>query len=61
MTPGYDIERLKVACEDCLKAVSAVMEHEGARKQNVRWRFEHLRRELHSFLAAMWPKQQEEE
>lgn len=55
------MERLKVACEDCHKAVSAVLQHEGARKQNVRWRFEHLRRELHSFLAAMWPKQQEEE
>ena len=51
------MERLKVACEDCLKAVSAVMEHEGARKQNVRWRFEHLRLELLSFRVAMWPDQ----
>ena len=51
------MERLKVACEDCLKAVSAVMEHEGARKQNVRWRFEHLQLELLSFRVAMWPDQ----
>lgn len=43
--------------EDCLKAVSAVMEHEGARKQNVRWRFEHLQLELLSFRVAMWPDQ----
>ena len=55
MTPGYDMERLKVACEECLKAVSAVLQHEGARKQNVRWRFEHLQLELHSFRIAMWP------
>lgn len=47
--------RLKVAWEECLKAVSAVMEHEGARKQNVRWRFEHLQLELLSFRVAMWP------
>ena len=55
MTPGYDMERLKVACEECLKAVSAVLEHESARKQNVRWRFEHLQLELYSFRIAMWP------
>jgi len=56
MTPANDMERLKVACEECLKAVSAVLQHEGARKQNVRWRFEHLQLELHSFLVVMWPK-----
>lgn len=55
MTPGYDMERLKVACEECHKAISAVLQHEGARKQNVRWRFEHLQLELHSFRIAMWP------
>ena len=55
MTPGYDMERLKVACEECLKAVSAVLEHESARKQNVRWRFERLRREVREFRAVMWP------
>ena len=57
MTPGYDTERLKVACEECHKAISAVLQHEGARKQNVRWRFEHLQLELLSFRVAMWPDQ----
>lgn len=51
------MERLKVACEECLKAVSAVLQHEGARKQNVRWRFEHLQLELLSFWVVMWPDQ----
>lgn len=51
------MERLKVACEECLKAVSAVLQHEGARKQNVRWRFEHLQLELLSFRVVMWPDQ----
>jgi len=55
MTPGYDMERLKVACEELLKAVAAVLQHDSARKQNVRWRFEHLQLELHSFRIAMWP------
>jgi len=55
MTPGYDMERLKVACEELLKAVAAVLQHDSARKQNVRWRFEHLKREVHSILCALWP------
>lgn len=49
------MERLKVACEELLKAVAAVLQHDSARKQNVRWRFEHLKREVHSILCALWP------
>ena len=55
------MERLKVACEGCLAAIGDVLQHEGARRQTVRWRFDHLRLELRSFLAAMWPRKQEQE
>ena len=51
------MERLKGARAECLKEASAALQHEGARKQNVRWRFEHLQLELLSFRVAMWPDQ----
>lgn len=62
MTPEYDMEMLKIRCDQCMEALDAAMQHEGARKQTVRWRFERLKRELHEFRSVMWPpkpKQQE--
>ena len=53
MTPRYDMERLKVTCDDCLEALGNMRRHEGACADWIRWRLAHLQRELHSFVTVV--------
>lgn len=51
MTPGYDLERLRVACEDASRAAA-----EFARHKLPDWlahRVQHLRGELESFTKTI--------
>ena len=61
MTPRYDMERLKVTCDDCLEALGNMRRHEGACAEWIRWRLAHLQRELHSFVTVFWPKPKQQE
>ena len=53
MTPGYDVERLRVVLEQARAAVAAVQMHKLAGQYT--WRIDRLRREIEEFSAVMWP------
>ena len=60
MTAADDMDRLKVACGECLAALEAMKQHEKDCVEWMCWRFAHLRRELLAFTTVMYPKKQED-
>ena len=50
MTPGYDLERLRAACEDATRAAAALSRHKL--HDWLTHRIAHLRGELQDFLNA---------
>lgn len=50
MTPGYNLERLRAACEDATRAAAALSRHKLP--DWLTHRVEYLRGELHDFINA---------
>lgn len=52
MTPGYDMERVRVAVQDLRAALDALKAHQL--HWSVRWRVDRLRREAIEFISGIW-------
>ena len=53
MTANYDLEILRQRVADATAAIKTLQTHDAA--DWMRWRLEHLRRELEEFAATVWP------